>query len=80
MGQDLKAKTTALEKEIRPMKKSDKSGVDRRKFLKGAAVGGMATLVAGTGTLRAQQTVAAKVPSIPPVPPREADPPSEVAC
>ena len=55
MGQDLKANTTALEKEIPPMKKSDKSGVDRRKFLKGAAVGGMATLVASTGTVRAQQ-------------------------
>jgi acetolactate synthase-1/2/3 large subunit len=61
------------------MKKSDKRVVDRRKFLKGAAVGGVATLVAGAGTLRAQQTVAAKLPSIPPVPPREADPPSEVS-
>src|SRR5580704_4354719 len=63
---------------MRPMKKSDKRVVDRRKFLKGAAVGGVATLVAGAGSLRAQQTIAAKA-SIPPVPPREADPPSEVS-
>ena len=61
------------------MKKSDKRVVDRRKFLKGAAVGGMATLVASTGTLRAQQTIEAKA-SIPPVPPREADPPAKSAC
>ena len=59
------------------MKKSEKRVVDRRKFLKGAAVGGVATWVASTGTLSAQQTVAAKVSSIPPVPPKEADPPSE---
>ena len=61
------------------MKKSDKRMVDRRKFLKGAAVGGVATWVAGAGTLRAQQTIAAKASSVPPVPPREADPPSEVS-
>ena len=39
------------------MKKSDKSGVDRRKFLKGAAVGSVATLVGGTGALSAQRAV-----------------------
>ena len=37
------------------MKKSEKRVVDRRKFLKGAAVGGVATLVASTGTLRASK-------------------------
>lgn len=44
------------------MKKSEKALVDRRKFLKGAAVGGMATLVAGTGTAGAQTFIAAATP------------------
>jgi len=60
------------------MKKSDKRGVDRRRFLKGAAVGGVATLVASTGTARAQQSLAARPASVPAVPPREADPPTGV--
>ena len=60
------------------MKKSDKRGVDRRRFLKGAAVGGVATLVASTGTARAQQSLAARPASVPAVPPREGDPPTEV--
>ena len=60
------------------MKKSDKSGVDRRKFLKGAAVGGVATLVASTGTMRAQQSLAAESAKVPAVPPREADPPTGI--
>jgi acetolactate synthase-1/2/3 large subunit len=60
------------------MKKSDKPGVDRRKFLKTAAVGGVATLVAGTGTVSAQESLAAQSARVPAVPPREADPPAEV--
>jgi acetolactate synthase I/II/III large subunit len=60
------------------MKKSNKSGVDRRKFLKGAAVGGVATLVAGSGAARAQQSLAAQPAKVPAVSPREADPPAEV--
>src|SRR5215469_14828742 len=59
------------------MKKSKKALFDRRKFLKGAAVGGVATLVASTGAAGAQQSLLAKsaAPAIPPVVPREADPP-----
>ena len=37
------------------MKKSSKPGVDRRKFLKGAAVGSVASLVAGSSAARAQE-------------------------
>ena len=59
------------------MKKSAKIGIDRRKFLKGAAVGGMATLVAGTSTVRAQQSLAARAAGASPVAP-DADPPTEV--
>jgi len=47
------------------MKKSDKPEkplVDRRKFLTGAAVGGMATLVASTGAVGAQPLIAAAAP------------------
>ena len=47
------------------MKKSDKPEkplVDRRKFLTGAAVGGMATLVASTGAVGAQPQIAAAAP------------------
>ena len=47
------------------MKKSDKPEkplVDRRKFLTGAAVGGMATLVASTGAVGAQPLMAAAAP------------------
>jgi acetolactate synthase-1/2/3 large subunit len=44
------------------MKKSEKALVDRRKFLKDAAVGGMATLVAGTGAAGAQTFIAAATP------------------
>ena len=61
------------------MKKSGKSLVDRRKFLKGAAVGGVATLVASTGAARAQQSLVARsAPAIPPIPRAEADPSAEV--
>src|SRR5579862_3809547 len=59
---------------MQPMKKSDKSGVDRRKFLKGAAVGSVATLVGGTGALSAQRGGAAP-PSVPARSPRDGDPP-----
>jgi acetolactate synthase-1/2/3 large subunit len=57
------------------MKKSDKSLVDRRKFLKGAAVGGVATLVASTGAAGAQQSLVARSATVPAIPAREADPP-----
>jgi thiamine pyrophosphate-dependent acetolactate synthase large subunit-like protein len=60
------------------MSKSKKSGVDRRKFLKAAAVGGVATLVAGTGAARAQETLVAQGARTPAVPPREGDPPPVV--
>ena len=62
------------------MKKSGKTSAGRRKFLKGAALGGVATLVAGKETVRAQQTLGvARAPSVPAVPPPEADPPSEIS-
>src|SRR5690348_4056300 len=57
------------------MKKSKKSLVDRRRFLKGAAVGGVATLVASTGAAGAQQSLLAKPAPAPALPAREADPP-----
>lgn len=56
------------------MKKSNKSRVDRRRFLKGAAVGGVATLVTSSGAARAQQSLAAQSAKVPAVSPREADP------
>ena len=56
------------------MKQPEKSLVDRRKFLKGAAVGGVATLVASTGAARAQPALA-----IPPIPRPEADPTAELS-
>ena len=63
------------------MKKSGKTSVGRRKFLKGAALGGVATLVAGKESVRAEQTLVtrgvARAPSVPSVPPPEADPPRE---
>ena len=50
------------------MKKSKKSLVDRRKFLKGAAMGGVATLVASSGVAGAQQTLVARsAPAVPPM-------------
>src|SRR2546427_13072299 len=60
------------------MKKSDKSLVDRRRFLKGAAVGGVATLVASTGVAGAQQSLVARTATVPPIPPKEGDPATEV--
>jgi acetolactate synthase-1/2/3 large subunit len=60
------------------MKKSDKSLVGRRKFLKGAAVGGVATLVASTKVAGAQQSLVAKSATVPAIAPREADPSTEV--
>src|SRR5579859_4609740 len=60
------------------MKKSEKNRVDRRKFLKGAAVGGVAGLVASSGAARAQQLLAPQPAKVPAVSPREADPPAGV--
>jgi acetolactate synthase-1/2/3 large subunit len=61
------------------MKKSKKNLVDRRKFLKGAAVGGVATLVASSGVANAQQSLVARsAPAAPPIPRPEADPSAEV--
>src|SRR3989475_11462294 len=60
------------------MKKSDKSLVDRRRFLKGAAVGGVATLVARPGAAGAQQSLVARTATVPPIPPKEGDPATEV--
>lgn len=61
------------------MKRSKKNLVDRRKFLKGAAVGGVATLVASSGVANAQQSLVARsAPAAPPIPRPEADPSAEV--
>ena len=60
------------------MSKPKKTGVDRRKFLKTAAVGGVATFVASVGTIRAQESVAAQPARTPPLAPREGDPPPVV--
>jgi acetolactate synthase-1/2/3 large subunit len=61
------------------MKKSSRASVDRRKFLKSAAVGGLASLVAGTNGVGAQQPMMARASTVPAVPPPpEADPPSGV--
>ena len=60
------------------MSKRNKSGVDRRQFLKTAAVGGVATLASGAGTIRAQEPLAAPAGRTPAVPPREGDPPPVV--
>src|ERR1700740_1409929 len=61
------------------MKKSKKTLVDRRKFLKGAAVGGVATLVASSGVANAQQSLGARAaPPVPPIPRPEADPSAEI--
>ncbi len=60
------------------MKKSKKTLVDRRRFLKGAAVGGVATLVASTGVAGAQQSLVARSATVPPIPPKEGDPTTEV--
>src|SRR5580698_8084531 len=59
------------------MSKSRKDLVDRRKFLKGAALGGIATLAGSRGAFAAPQAaaVAAKAPV---AVPREADPTPEV--
>ena len=47
------------------MKKPVKSLVDRRKFLRDAAAGGMATLVASSGAMAVAQPLAAAPPAIP---------------
>ena len=60
------------------MKKSDKTGIDRRKFLKATAIGGAATLVTSSGPARAQQSLAAESARTPALPPREGDPPPVV--
>jgi len=54
--------------------KSDKELVDRRKFLKGAAAGGIATLVASTGALAAPAQTAAPVVAKVAAIPAESDP------
>jgi acetolactate synthase-1/2/3 large subunit len=55
------------------MAKSDKEMVDRRKFMKGAAIGGIATLVGSTRAIAAPKS-AAITPAKMPVMPKEADP------
>jgi thiamine pyrophosphate-dependent acetolactate synthase large subunit-like protein len=60
------------------MKKS-KHVVDRRRFLKTAGAGGVAALVAGAGTLSAQQAPAVQAARVPALPPREGDPAPEVS-
>jgi acetolactate synthase-1/2/3 large subunit len=60
------------------MSKPKKNGVDRRKFLKTAAVGGVATLVGAAGTIRAQESLAAQSARTPALSPREGDPPPVV--
>ncbi len=55
------------------MPKSDKEMVDRRVFLKGAAAGGIATLVASAGAIAAPPP-AVPTPAKMPVMPKEADP------
>jgi acetolactate synthase-1/2/3 large subunit len=59
------------------MKKFKKTLVDRRNFLKSAAVGGAATLVAGTAPVTAQPP-APPQPAHPPMMPVETDPPDNV--
>ena len=60
-------------------KDSAKNGVDRRKFLKGAAVGGMATLVAGTtGVANAAAQPAPPPRASAPIMPVETDPTGSV--
>src|SRR5580700_11333314 len=61
------------------MTKSDTSLVDRRKFLKGAAAGGMATLAASAGAIAAQPFAGpSPAAAAPAVPAAEADAPSNV--
>jgi thiamine pyrophosphate-dependent acetolactate synthase large subunit-like protein len=55
------------------MAKSDKEMVARRKFMKGAAIGGIATFVASSGAIAAPKP-AALTPAKMPVMPKEADP------
>ena len=55
------------------MPKSDKEIVDRRNFLKGAAAGGIATIVASAGAIAAPQPAAPARTKMP-VMPKEADP------
>ena len=59
------------------MAKFTKSSLDRRKFLKGAAAGGVATLLTGTGTLAAKAAVPAQQASAP-ILPQESDPTGHV--
>src|ERR1700681_3449087 len=61
------------------MARSGKNLVDRRKFLKGATVGGIATLVGSAGAVAAPQSpAAAAAAKAPATPPRESDPVGEV--
>jgi acetolactate synthase-1/2/3 large subunit len=63
------------------MSNSKKNLVDRRKFLKGAAVGGIATLAAGPGALASAAAApqsAVPAPSKLPAMPKESDPSGEV--
>jgi acetolactate synthase-1/2/3 large subunit len=59
------------------MAKSAKDLVDRRKFLKGAAAGGIATLAASTGALAVPPLASSLPPKMPAVP-QESDPTGEV--
>jgi len=59
------------------MEKSEKDLVNRRKFLKGAAAGSIATLAVGTGALAAPQPAALPAAKLP-APPAESDPVSDV--
>src|SRR5579862_9810960 len=56
------------------MPKSDKELVDRRGFLKGAAAGGIATLVASAGAIATPQPAIPAPAKLPAVVPKEADP------
>lgn len=58
-------------------KESGETSVDRRKFLKSAAVGGTATLVGSSGALTAQP-VRPQAPGAASLMPRETDPPADV--
>jgi acetolactate synthase I/II/III large subunit len=61
------------------MSKSKTGGVDRRKFLKTAAVGGAAALIAGSGAARAQQSLAPQqAAKLPPVPRPDPAPTGEI--
>src|SRR5688500_6605450 len=57
---------------------SQKGSVDRRDFLKSAAVTGAAAMVPAAAALNAQSPAAPAAASVPPTAVREADPPADV--